>query len=176
MKTKICKKCGVEKPIEEFGKKLSGRTALCLECTRQRDRERYAANHEEVRKVQNQYYAEHSLRIMEQMKKSLKENPERGLLKLAKQRCKKSGVKCTITQEDIVIPEFCPILGIKLEFGDMKDRDSSPSLDRILPELGYVPGNVAVISYKANRIKNEGTAEQHRRIADWMDAQLKEAA
>jgi hypothetical protein len=52
--------------------------------------------------------------------------------------------------------------------------DTSPSLDKINPELGYVPGNVAIISYRANRIKNNGTAEEHRLIADWMDAQTQQ--
>jgi hypothetical protein len=171
MKTKICKKCGLEKPVEEFGKKLNGWTALCSECTRQRDRERYAANQPEIRKTQNLYYSGNSAKIMAQMKQALKDNPERGLLKLARQRCKKSGVPCTISEADIVIPEFCPILGLKLEFGEMDNRNSSPSLDRISPELGYIPGNVAVISYRANRIKNEGSADEHRKIADWIDAQ-----
>jgi hypothetical protein len=171
MKTKVCKKCGIEKSVEEFGKKLSGWTALCLDCTRRRDRERYAANHEEIREVQNEYYSKNSAKIMAQMKQALKNHPERGLLRLAQRRCKKSGVVCTITEKDIVVPEFCPILGLKLEFGEMDNRNNSPSLDRIIPELGYVPGNVAVISYRANRIKNEGLAEEHRKIADWMDAQ-----
>ena len=87
----------------------------------------------------------------------------------AKVRAKKAGVPFSITPEDLVVPEFCPILGIKLEHGTVKDRDSSPSLDRVIPELGYVPGNIAVISHLANRIKNTGTAAEHRKIADWMD-------
>ena len=36
-------------------------------------------------------------------------------------------------------------------------QDNSPTLDRIVPELGYVPGNVAVISWKANRLKGNNT-------------------
>ena len=62
-----------------------------------------------------------------------------------------------------------------MSLGTMKERDSSPSLDRVVPSLGYIPSNVAVISHLANRIKNTGTAEQHRRIADWMDAQSEAA-
>lgn len=92
------------------------------------------------------------------------------MLAHAKVRAKKCGVPFTLTLEDLVVPEFCPILGIKLEHGNVKERDSSPSLDRVVPSLGYVQGNIAVISHYANRIKNNGTAEEHRKIADWMDS------
>lgn len=56
---------------------------------------------------------------------------------------------------DIIIPETCPMLGIKLEFGFDKQGGNfnSPSLDRIIPELGYTKGNVMVISKRANMIK-----------------------
>ena len=91
------------------------------------------------------------------------------ILNRARSRAKKLDIPFEITIEDIVIPEFCPVLGIKLAYGGMKERDSSPSLDKRVPELGYVPGNIAVISHLANRIKNTGTAEQHRRIAEWME-------
>ena len=116
METKICRKCGKEKPVEEFGKKLYGRTAWCLECTNENGRKWYAENRDSVRKRQKVYYEADPQKWMDQMKQSLKDNPERGLLKLARQRCKKSGVPCTITQKDIIIPEFCPILGLTLEF------------------------------------------------------------
>jgi hypothetical protein len=151
--------------------KLGKPTAWCLVCSRIRDKEHYDINKASIRKRQNERYPEYAEQQMAQQKQALKDNPTKGLLKLAKQRCKKSGVVCTITEADITIPEFCPILGVKLEFGDMDTRNNSPSLDRIRPELGYIAGNVAVVSYRANRIKNEGSADEHRRIAEWMDAQ-----
>jgi len=49
-------------------------------------------------------------------------------------------------------------------------RDDSPSIDRLVPNAGYVPSNIIVMSDRANRIKNDGTAEEHRRIARFMDA------
>jgi hypothetical protein len=39
-------------------------------------------------------------------------------------------------------------------------------LDAIANEHGYEPGNIWVISFLANTIKNMGTVEQHRQIAD----------
>jgi hypothetical protein len=87
----------------------------------------------------------------------------------ARNRSREYGIPCTITHNDFEIPEVCPIFGIQLEFGTTAVHDRSPSLDRIIPHLGYVPGNVAVISHRANQIKNSGTAEEHRKIADWIE-------
>ena len=53
----------------------------------------------------------------------------------------------TITINDLVFPERCPVLNIPL-LSTGKRTDNSPSLDRIIPSLGYVPGNVKVISWK----------------------------
>ena len=52
--------------------------------------------------------------------------------------------ECTITKDDIVIPSHCPVLGIPLfqTLGKKGGGDHSPSLDKVRPELGYVPGNV----------------------------------
>lgn len=97
-------------------------------------------------------------------------NPKYQLVVSARARAKKYDLPITITVDDFEIPEFCPIFGIKLEFGSTEDHNASPSLDRIIPQLGYVPGNVAVISHRANQIKSNGSAEQHRKIADWIEA------
>ena len=66
----------------------------------------------------------------------------------------------------------CPILGIALNYTAIdKYGDDSASIDRIIPSKGYVMSNIAIVSYKANRIKNNGTADEHRKIANWIDAQ-----
>lgn len=56
--------------------------------------------------------------------------------------------------------DTCPILGLKLERGLNVRKETSPSLDRIVPSLGYVRGNVQVISWRANRIKNDASVEE----------------
>lgn len=86
-----------------------------------------------------------------------KKPPKQRMLIGARARAKFRNVPFSITEEDIVIPKKCPVLGFSLEFG--AGRNNTPSLDCIVPELGYVPGNVAVISVKANSIKNDMTEE-----------------
>jgi hypothetical protein len=70
---------------------------------------------------------------------------------------------------DLELPDLCPVLGIPLDysFGKGLRTDNSPSIDKIVPSKGYVPGNCIVISWRANRIKNDGTPEEHKKIADF---------
>lgn len=83
----------------------------------------------------------------------------------AKTRAKAKGVPYQLSEEDISIPEVCPVFGTKLAKGPARGRksgpsDNSPSLDRIVPSLGYVVGNVIVVSWLANRIKSNATPDQ----------------
>lgn len=83
-------------------------------------------------------------------------NRERRMLSDAKARSKKSGFPCTIELSDIFIPDKCPLLGVAFE----RKGPYAPSLDKIIPHLGYVPGNIMVISYRANAIKHNATAQE----------------
>ena len=65
-----------------------------------------------------------------------------------------------------IAPEFCPALGLRLEFGG--EIESSPSIDRIDNSQGYVRGNIQVISQKANRIKSDATREELEMFAKWV--------
>jgi hypothetical protein len=57
-------------------------------------------------------------------------------------------------------PLTCPILGIPLKYNKGNPQDDSFSIDRIDSSLGYTIDNIEVISYKANRMKNNGTPEE----------------
>jgi len=81
---------------------------------------------------------------------------------------KKRNLEFTITIDDIVIPEFCPILGIKLQRNKGMPKDNSISVDRIDNSKGYIKGNVYVISYKANRMKGSMTLEILEKLLEYM--------
>lgn len=93
------------------------------------------------------------------------------LLRFAAQRAREKGIPFEISEADISIPERCPVLGIPLLPVGSGAQAGSPTLDRLVPELGYVPSNVVVISYRANTIKSYGTALEHEQIAAWMRGQ-----
>jgi hypothetical protein len=96
--------------------------------------------------------------------------PEFKMFNEAKKRATVLAIPFTISLDDIHIPESCPALGIPLVPGEGLQNDASPSLDRLRPELGYTPGNVAVISLAANRIKQDASSAQVLAVADWMDS------
>lgn len=71
---------------------------------------------------------------------------------------------------DLEWPTHCPILGIELDYFAEYRSEASVSFDRVDSSKGYVKGNVHIVSWRANRIKNDGTAEEHRKIADYLDS------
>lgn len=66
------------------------------------------------------------------------------------------------------VPDICPVLGIALDFSAPPKSDCVPTVDRLDSRRPYEIGNIAIISWRANIIKNMGTADEHRRIAEWM--------
>jgi hypothetical protein len=98
----------------------------------------------------------------------LRTRPEYEMFAGARERARRLGLPCTITSADIVIPKLCPVLKIRLKKGVGRFTDSSPTLDRIRPKLGYVKGNIRVISFRANRIKMNANAKELWLVA--MDA------
>jgi hypothetical protein len=87
-------------------------------------------------------------------------NPEQAIFLRARNRARRDGILFTITVDDILIPKICPVFGTHLEHS----RENAPSLDRRINSKGYVPGNVFVISGRANRLKSDASADELRRL------------
>src|ERR1051325_9528789 len=96
---------------------------------------------EKVRRHRRNNLAKYAAKQAEYYRK----NPNIYLLNVARSRAKKLGVPFGLTKDDIVVPETCPVLGIPLFRGTKPFHDNSPSMDRFVPALGYVAGNVAII-------------------------------
>ena len=84
----------------------------------------------------------------------------RKMLNYARARAKDKGLPFNIDINDIVIPEVCPLLDIPLVLDNEIFADNSPSLDRLIPSLGSVKGNVLVISVRANTIKHNSSIDE----------------
>jgi hypothetical protein len=65
-------------------------------------------------------------------------------------------------------PKKCPVFGKKLITGDGQSHDWSPSVDKIIPSKGYVKGNIQVISYLANKMKQNASPTQLKQFAKWV--------
>lgn len=110
----------------------TGRSPACWECHRQRNQDSY------------------------------RRTVPRNLWRNAQRRAQERGIEFSILPEHVEVPSHCPALGIPLvvTHGQRGSGDHSPTLDRIDPQRGYVPGNVAVISGRANRCKNDLSCEE----------------
>lgn len=82
-----------------------------------------------------------------------KTRPHKTILERARKRARRQGLPYSLRRQDISLPARCPVLGISLRVGQSRSP-ASPSLDRIDPGQGYIPGNVRVISDHANKLKS----------------------
>ena len=55
--------------------------------------------------------------------------------------------------EAIEYPKICTVFGIELDWGMNGYQPNSPSLDRVNPKLGYIPGNVRLVCNSYNAAK-----------------------
>jgi len=94
------------------------------------------------------------------------------LLSSAKCRAAKKKLQFNLSLNDILRMlkrRKCPVFGIKLKLTNSKSNcDSSPSLDRVIPKLGYVKGNAVVISWRANRIKSDANIGEITQLLRYM--------
>jgi hypothetical protein len=126
-------------------------TGQCVECKRlqYQSPERKSAKSEHSKKFRNSEKGRHYR-----------------LLENARRRAKKKNLEISISLADITIPKVCPLLGIEIKLGgDGLFNMNSPSLDRKDNSRGYVKGNVAVISLKANKLKSDLSIEELRHLA-----------
>lgn len=181
---KKCSLCKQIKPLADFNlcrAAVDGRFSYCRSCSRQKDRERYATDRAKER-IRNKKYREQNKERLKQSRKVrdaanlsklaaaklkyLTENSHYYLYLGAKNRANKAGIPFNIEPEDIIIPAICPVLGLELTRNRGRVGPNSPSVDKIIPELGYVKGNVRVISYRANTLKSNGTIEEFYKVIE----------
>ncbi|MFY8211054.1 MAG: hypothetical protein ACOVLB_00075 [Candidatus Nanopelagicus sp.] len=127
------------------------KTHTCVECSRvslyQTDRDRY-------RSMQNTMIVQFRQR---------------------KNTALKMGIPFTIELDQIEQPKYCPVLGIELNYawggtaGHLRDP-AKATIDKVIPELGYVPKNVYIISWRANKLKSDMTLEELEKIMKYMKA------
>jgi hypothetical protein len=102
------------------------------------------------------------------MREAHKKDPRKQMVWSAKKRAVKIGVPFNLRWQDINMPTHCPILGLKFETSASGGSDNSPTIDRIIPSVGYIASNVHVICMKANRIKNNATASEVQAVANFL--------
>lgn len=120
------------------------------------------------RAANKRWYKKNKERTIARSKRWAKENRLSRLVVAAKSRAKNQGLPFNPKVSDLILPKFCPALGIRLMWSHSYRSGSNPSIDRIIPSLGYIKGNVQIISWRANRIKSDSTPTEIKKVSDYM--------
>jgi hypothetical protein len=185
---KFCRKCGAVKPRGEFHVKSAAKDGLdgsCKDCTNAYKAKYYKSLNAEPRKGTCTHCGEEFLLLTKKRKfcsrncysnyysTSVKRQiwEDKNLLtKMVyriKHRAKKLGIEFDIEPGDLEVPEVCPVLGIPIMFNRGKGYSpTSPSVDRINPNKGYIKSNVRVISARANLLKSNATVEELTKVLE----------
>jgi hypothetical protein len=145
-RTARCANCKDTKSHKDFNKTYRGkpRTAFprawCAECDRKAHTNRYRST------------------------------PEKKLawaFRTITSKCRIQNIPFNLEFQDFLpIPTTCPALGTPMNYDN--GRDSQPTFDRLKPELGYVKGNVVLISHRANRMKGDATWTELESLTNWV--------
>jgi hypothetical protein len=165
-KSGVCSRCKKEKKIEDFYRSSTrkcGYESGCKDCRRAAAFNYERSEQGKLRRQRRRGTIQHSLR------KAMEE---------ARRRARKHNIPFSLKIEDLesLVVSHCPITEEPLDWEKRyvvngHFTKNSPSLDRIIPELGYVPGNCAFLSHRGNTIKSNGTSEEHSRIVKYMAMQ-----
>ena len=144
--SKKCTKCGETKPVSEFRRNKTTKDGFSFEC-----------------KACFAVY----------LKGFYMRRPFYNSFKNAQKRAATRDLPFSITEEylESIWTGVCPVFQTRLNLpshGGTKLSPAKPSLDRLVPDKGYVPGNVIWISQRANQMKNDGTSEELFKVAEWL--------
>lgn len=103
------------------------------------------------------------------------DNPILYLLQIARERARRKGLEFTITPADLGKPDVCPLLGLTLIYSGRGRKPNAASLDRVDSSKGYVPGNVWIVSKRANMIKNQASLADLERIVQGLKSRIAES-
>jgi hypothetical protein len=90
-------------------------------------------------------------------------NRNKVLLNCSKQNARKKKQEHSISLEDIKIPDICPVFGTKFDTGM-----HVASIDRVDNSKGYIPGNIQIISKRANMMKYDASIPELIQFAQWV--------
>ena len=79
--------------------------------------------------------------------------------------------------ENAELASHCPVFNIPLDWSRLRNNGgkpvpNSPSIDRIVPERGYVKGNIKIISFRANQIKSDASHEELKLVTSYLGREL----
>jgi len=162
---RVCTTCNKEQEDDNFALGKS----RCNSCTSTYNAEYREANKVLLNTTARQVYHKDVEASRERERLRIERDPRGKLLSSAKSRAKINNIPFSITKEDITLTTHCPILGLELKVGrEGRVEGNSFTLDKVIPDLGYVKGNVMIISNKANRLKSNSTLRELEAIVEYI--------
>lgn len=142
-----CNICNTEKPPMAFSFNIrndmtSGKKLYCKRC---------GANNRETKR----------------RNRTWKDDCKQMCFNCAKSRAKRYNIEFTLSKDDIIIPDKCPVLGIPLKREDQKTWYSAPSIDRIDNNKGYTKDNIIVVSRRINILKKDASIDELIKMAEF---------
>lgn len=138
----ICKCCGEEKEAREFSEHKQTKTGYdlsrCKECKLEMTR---SAKYWDNKPIEKRIYDR------------------------TKGRATRKGIPFDLELSDIILPSVCPVFGVPFIYGD---HMWTYSIDKLKPELGYIKGNIVIISNRANMLKGSATANEIGLLHKWL--------
>ena len=142
---KICTKCKQTKALSEYGKhskQHDGLRAVCKLCRKLEAQLSYKTKDKQLH-----------------------------LLNAIKNRAKAQNIPFNLEYDDLTPPKFCPVFNVeigRIEPHSKASKRFSISVDRIIPEKGYVKDNIQIISQLANVMKHDATINELKMFARWI--------
>lgn len=154
VETRTCINCGKQwDVVNKNPHPLTRIQCFCVECVSNLsiwDRKVIMMNNDNT--IRSKY--------LESKRNEFLKNYKRQIITRTKKRALLKGLEFSLVEEDIIIPECCPLLEIPLIVGTKGEYENSPSIDRIDNTKGYTKDNIQIISKKANSMKNSATIEE----------------
>ena len=163
MAARIVREIRFSKPCVKCGAVDRYKSGNCRPCTLVTQRKHRLVDPEKHNKGKREARKRNLKHFRKMDAEWIDKNLERHMLIRSRTTAKRRGWAFDLELSDIVVPETCPLLGCKLERctnGSRKKSPGTPSLDRINSSIGYVKGNVWVISWRANAIKTDASLEE----------------
>jgi len=187
MITRKCNKCKTTKSLDDFPKDKKctlGHTSTCKVC--RNDYGRAWKEHSPTYKIKRKECQERYKKIAREKalinkKKMRKEQPF-----LVRCRVMRSGMVSRSKKQnlpfdnEILTVEYlqtritnnpkCECCGKSFNhlIKDGKPNDDSPTIDKIIPSLGYVESNIAILCWRCNNLKRDANSSELSQVANWL--------
>ena len=93
------------------------------------------------------------------------------MYKWIKAKCRRDRIPFNLTVDYLIeiFPDECPVFKLPFYMDEHGYAALAPSVDKIEPELGYIEGNVQIISRKANMMKQDASLPELYIFAQWAE-------